>query len=506
MIADAEGYVTEISYTRGYYKGLNPLHMKLAFLLAGLEAPEVETACELGCGQGVSLAIHAAASRAHWFGNDINPTHVAFGRELLDAAGARAELSQDTFADFDARSDLPDFDFIGLHGVWSWVSDGNRSTIVDFIDRRLKKGGVLYISYNTLPGWMGMVPIRHLLMEHMRGSGTGGGIASRIDAALDFASKLFMASDYGKEHPKLLESILEMKKESHRYLAHEYFNRDWRPVHFADLWDMLAPLGLAYACSARCADDIDILKLTPPERALVGQIDDPRFRQAARDFVLDRGFRCDYWVRGQTDLSAGRRAELIAQTCVVAAAADLELPAKLRMVLALNREGPSEAALAAVVDVLSDRRVHGLADLAAALARQGVPASDLMPSIMLLAGEGKLAAAHDPPVTEAVAAQTVRLNARLLREAEAADPVECLASPVTGGGVEVGGLEQLFLVALAEGRNEPAQWAERARAMIVARRPKDAPAVDDVVSRAAAFASGGLPALRALRVVSPRTS
>lgn len=496
MSAAAEGYVTEIPYTRGYYRGLNPLHMKLAFLFAGLEAPEVETACELGCGQGVSLAIHAAASRVHWFANDLNPAHVAFGRKLLNVAGVGAELSQDAFVDFCARSDLPEFDFIGLHGVWSWVSDGNRSTIVDFIDRRLKKGGVLYISYNALPGWTAVVPIRHLLMEHMRASGTGAGIDSRIDDTLDFASKLFVLSDFGKANPKLLESILEMKKESRRYLAHEYFNRDWRPMHFATLSDMLGPIGLAYACSARYSDDIDVLKLTAPERELVGQIDDPRFRQTARDFVLDRGFRSDYWVRGSRRLSAKRRAELNGQTRVVASAADVELPAKLRMVLALTREGPSEAVLSALAELLSDRRVHCLADLEAALTRKDLPASDLMPATMLLAGEGKLAAAQDSSVSEEVAGPAARLNARLLGEAQVGDRLECLASPVTGGGVDVGGLEQLFLLASAEGRNGHAQWAEYA----AARRSKGAARTEEIAARAAAFADAGLPALQALRV------
>jgi len=44
---------------------------------------------------------------------------------------------------------LPDFDYIGLHGIWSWISDENRQVIVDFIRKKLKVGGVLYISYNT---------------------------------------------------------------------------------------------------------------------------------------------------------------------------------------------------------------------------------------------------------------------------------------------------------------------------------------------------------------------
>ena len=60
----------------------------------------------------------------------------------------------------------------------------NRAVIVDFIRRKLKVGAVLYISYNTQPGWAAMVPMRDLLTEHCDVMGAAGqGIVGRIDAA-----------------------------------------------------------------------------------------------------------------------------------------------------------------------------------------------------------------------------------------------------------------------------------------------------------------------------------
>src|SRR5476651_1447934 len=165
--------------------------MRLAFLKAGLQAPEIATACELGCGQGVSIGIHAAASTTQWFGTDFNPAHIAFARTLSEASGADVRLYSDTFVDFADRADLPDFDFIALHGVWSWISDRNRAAIVKFVRRRLKPGGVLCISYNALPGYTAIEPIRHLLAEHIGIAGNKGRpIVERIAAALDFAEEL----------------------------------------------------------------------------------------------------------------------------------------------------------------------------------------------------------------------------------------------------------------------------------------------------------------------------
>ena len=64
--------------------------------------------------------------------------------------------------------DLPEFDFIGLHGVWSWVSPENQKIIINFIRKKLKVGGVVYISYNTLPGWLQMIPLRELYQYQLK--------------------------------------------------------------------------------------------------------------------------------------------------------------------------------------------------------------------------------------------------------------------------------------------------------------------------------------------------
>ena len=154
------GYVADIGYTFGYYQELNPLRVKLAFLNAGLATPEFCSACELGFGQGMSANLHAAASGVTWHGTDFNPSQASFAQELAQASGAGAKLFDDAFADFAHRTDLPDFDYIGIHGIWSWISDENRIVIGDFVKRKLKVGGVLYISYNTLPGWAAFAPNR----------------------------------------------------------------------------------------------------------------------------------------------------------------------------------------------------------------------------------------------------------------------------------------------------------------------------------------------------------
>ena len=149
----ADGYVQNIDYTYGYYSEINPARVKLAFLIAGLESPDITSCCEMGFGHGVSLNIHAAASGMSWHGNDFNPAHVRFAMDIASQSGSQISINDDSFEEYVERDDMPMFDYIALHGIWSWISPKNRSAIVAFIRKRLKVGGVVYISYNTLPGW-----------------------------------------------------------------------------------------------------------------------------------------------------------------------------------------------------------------------------------------------------------------------------------------------------------------------------------------------------------------
>ena len=121
------GYIADIGYTYGYYLELNPLRVKLAFLNAGLHYPQVGTACELGFGQGMSTNIHAAASVISWSATDFNPSQASFAQELAATSGANTQLFDKTFAEFANHTDLPDFDYIGIHGIWSWINDENRA-------------------------------------------------------------------------------------------------------------------------------------------------------------------------------------------------------------------------------------------------------------------------------------------------------------------------------------------------------------------------------------------
>ena len=504
------GYVADIGYTFGYYGELNPYRAKLAFLNAGLICPTVGTACELGFGQGLSANLHAAASGASWHGTDFNPAQAGFAQELAAISGASAHLVDDAFADFAARQDLPDFDFIGLHGIWSWISDDNRAVIVDFVRRKLKVGGVLYISYNTQPGWAATVPLRDLLTEHATTLGVEGlGIVSRIDAALAFADRLMAVNPiYARANVQVAERLRQIKEQSRNYLAHEYFNRDWLPMPFSRMAQWLAPTKLEFACSAWYIDHIDPMNLSAEQQALLKDIPDPMFRETVRDFCVNQQFRRDYWVKGARRLNAMEKLEALRATRVVLAT--IRADVSLKTSGALGEATMQEAVYAPILDALADNRPHTLGEIEQVVAGKA-SFNQVQQAVMVLVGTGALFAAQDEATTALSKPHCDKLNAHLTDKARGGGDIVFLASPVTGGGIALNRFQQLFLLATSQGREQPADWAAFTWDVLLPQGQlllKDGKALEtaednlaELTTQASAFAEKQLPILKALQVI-----
>lgn len=505
------GYIADIGYTYGYYTELNPLRIKLAFINAGLVPPDHGSHCELGYGQGISTNIHAAASGSTWHATDFNPAQAGFAQSVAQASGANAHLTDEAFADFCSRPDLPDFDSIGLHGIWSWISDDNRAVIVDFIRRKLKVGGVLYISYNAQPGWAAMVPMRDLLTEHSEVMGVPGqGIVSRIDSALDFADRLFATNpSYAKANPLVFDRLKVIKAQNRNYLAHEYFNRDWMPMPFSAMVQWLSPAKINYACSAHYLDHIDAVNLTPEQQVFLNEIPAAMFRETVRDVMVNQQFRRDYWVKGARKLNPLEQAEAFRTQKVILVQPRAEV--SLKVTGAIGEAMMQEVIFNPILDVLADHKPKTLSQIEQQVKDQGVTFAHVIQTIIILTGAGHLAAVQDEAITSKAKKQTDKLNAHLINKARGSGDIGYLASPVTGGGIAVGRFQQLFLLALSQGKKQPVEWAQLVWQVLAAQSQKivkegktlETPEenLTELVEQAQVFAENQLSIMKALLIV-----
>jgi SAM-dependent methyltransferase len=448
------GYVTEVAYTYGYYTELNPLRAILPLLSSGFAVPEVAHACELGFGQGMSINIHAAASSAHWSGNDFNPTQTAFARELQGSSGVQGEFSEEAFSSFCARADLPDFDYIGLHGIWTWISDENRKIIVDFLRRKLKPGGILYISYNTLPGWAAMVPVRDLLADHADlMTPRSANVLSRIDSALDFAERLFATNpSFVRANFMIPERLAKIKEKDKSYLAHEYFNRDWHPMTFSAMNKWLADAKLDFACSANYPDHIDVINLTPEQQKFLSDIENKAFRESVRDLMTNQQFRRDYWIKGARRLSGLEKSEKIRDICLTLTtpASDIQLKVSGTLGEADLREIPYRA----FINTLVDLKPKTIKQIEILLKPNNITLPQILEAAIILGGKGHVSITNDLKLAQKLKVATDKLNLKLMSKSRSSTEIMFLASPLTGGGVAVSRLDQLLLHAYQQGHKQ----------------------------------------------------
>jgi SAM-dependent methyltransferase len=500
------GYVADIAYTYGTYAELNPHRARLAFLLAGLTPPKVVNACELGFGQGISVNVHAAASGVNWYGTDFNPSQAGFAQELADASGAAAHLYDQAFAEFCARDDLPDFDFIGLHGIFSWISDENRRVIVDFIRRKLKVGGVLYISYNTQPGWTAMAPVRDLMSDYANVMGVpGSGSLARVDQSIAFIDRLFATDPlFLKANPNARGRFEKAKGMNRAYLAHEYFNQHWVPFSFTQIAKWLEPAKVSFACSAHYLDHIDAINLTQDQAKLLSEIDDPVFAQTVRDYIVNQAFRRDYWVRGPRKLGAIERNDLLMNTRVALMTPRADVP--LKTTGALGEVTLHSQVYDPLLDLLADGHPQTIGELAASLAQtHQIAAAQVLQAITVLTGMGQVAALQADDVVAHAAPQAQRLNLHLAELAISNTEIGYAAAPATGGPIGVDRLQLMFLLARARGGAGPEQWAAFAHAALVRQGQRvvvdgkpvesDEQQLHELVNRAVRFRDNMLPRL-----------
>jgi SAM-dependent methyltransferase len=218
---------------------------------------------------------------------------------LSDASGSGAKLFEDSFADFAARADLPEFDIIGLHGIWTWISDENGHIVVDIIRRKLRAGGILYISYNCLPGWAPSMPLRHLVKLHTDLAAEATGMRAKLNEALAFAQQVIDSGAlYFRGNPAVAERLKKMSGQDRNYLAHEYFNRDWRVMAFSDVARWLDDAKLSFVASAHLLDHVEAVNLSEPGQKLLSGISHPVLRQSVRDYFVNQQFRRDVFAKG----------------------------------------------------------------------------------------------------------------------------------------------------------------------------------------------------------------
>ncbi|MGE4049285.1 MAG: methyltransferase regulatory domain-containing protein, partial [Acetobacteraceae bacterium] len=299
-----DGYVTDVVYTSNFYRETTPVWLATASMLLGHRPPDLTRPfryADLGCAHGfTALTVAATCPHAEVWGFDFNPAHVESARNLAVRAGlTNAHFEEASFAQLAtmAKSALPEFDFMVSHGVLSWISPENQKALISVIGQRLRPGGIAYISYNVTTGWAGMVPLRALMRMLTEASPERTDLS--VPATLDFLDKMKAAGSlFFNAYPGIESRLRDVRQQDARYIAHEFLNRDWHPLMFADVADAMADVKCSYVGSATLSENIDAVAVPPNMAPMLAEARDLRLRETLRDFGAGQGFRRDIYRRG----------------------------------------------------------------------------------------------------------------------------------------------------------------------------------------------------------------
>ncbi|MEP6678023.1 MAG: class I SAM-dependent methyltransferase [Betaproteobacteria bacterium] len=258
-----------------------------AFL--GLEPAPVAQArvLEVGCSDGANLIPMAAAlPGAHFVGCDLSARAIAAGQRTIDALA----LSNVTLVhgDLGALSpSLGSFDYLVAHGVYSWVPPPVRDALFALAQDRLAPKGVMFVSYNALPG----ARVRQAAWDVLH-YGTDGiadprerlAAARRLARAVaDGARSLYDGDD------ALRTAFRAIAQKSDSELCHDDLAVPNDPVWFHAFVAHARRFGLDYLADADL-HTMSAAGIEPDARAYLGTLD-PLAREQHLDFVRLRRFR-----------------------------------------------------------------------------------------------------------------------------------------------------------------------------------------------------------------------
>lgn len=472
MTAWSDGYNSDIGYTHGFYRELSPAYLGFVCLLNGIRPPRIDRPfryCELGCGQGMTLNILAAAyPQGRFVGIDFNPLHVAGARRLAEEAGLdNVSFLERSFQDIAAGAgagsgdgDGEGFDFITLHGVYSWISPENRQAVVDILARWLNPGGLVYVSYNAQPGWSPMMPLQSLLLAHA--AANPGRSDRQFEAALGFVNRLKDAgAGYFAANPGAAQHLATMAGQDRRYLTHEYLNTYWEPLAHARVATDLERAKLTYGCSATIAQNMDELAVKAELRPLLDEIADPAFVQTVRDFAMNQVFRRDIFLRGADRMGRREAGEELQRQRLT-----LQVPREsgsLSVQVPLGELKHAPDLGLPILDALA-AGMPSLGEIAAmpAMARHDFATISRFVALLVASGQAHPAApAYDTPsggdmyggdMAGQARAAGGRLNRAIARRMLADEAMHHFAAPALGMGIQVDTLERIVLSGLLTGQ------------------------------------------------------
>jgi len=237
----------EVPYPSSSFPQTHPVKLATVGRLFGLTPadPAHCSVLELGCADGANIIPYAELYPESTFvGVDLSVRQVESGQKSIREIGlTNVTLHHQDILTFDPAGKK--FDFIIVHGIFSWVPPAVRERILNICDTSLSDSGIAYISYNALPGWHMRGMIRDMMLFHTQQFGE---VQQKINQSRALV-KFLVDSVPTENNPYgqfLKNELTSMQGWADGYLRHDFLEEENKAFYFHEFIENAAKHNLQY--------------------------------------------------------------------------------------------------------------------------------------------------------------------------------------------------------------------------------------------------------------------
>jgi hypothetical protein len=352
----------------------------------------------------------------------------------------------------------------------------------------------------VLPGWNDEKPLRDLLWLHTEhGSPAGAPTPRRIANALHYAKPLRQhGCAYFTDNSRAGQALDDMLRQDPGGLAHEYFNSAWCLTYFAEVERALQAARLDFACSVHISDIVGEVRERLAGAGFMDSSMGAPLRETTADFVLNRRFRRDVFLRGALRLAPRERLVALSEVSFVplrqcsAVSMFLNTPYG-QLPLDEDSVRPVLQALDAAAGRVSLAHLLDIPEIAAR------PVEETVMTLSRLVARRDIAPVFADDAARVRDSRAAALNAVIAGRSSHDDTLRYLASPVANCAVEANRYERLFWSAWQSGARTAAEIARDASLQLGETTPRKS---EQAEAHAAQFLENVAPGWKRLGVLA----
>jgi SAM-dependent methyltransferase len=308
--------IIDDNYQWQYYNEFNPLYLNYICTLTGHYPIPIEGGfnyCELGCGVGVTLnGLAELFPKGQFLGIDNNANYIAGASALAEGIGCSNIDFKCLNLNVLSKVDFSDFDFIILHDIYSWIDKDTRQHVQGFINKYLKKDGILYLNYEAMPGSSAIAPLRDIVSFHT--SGVASDNLIKAQSGLDYLD--FMQSNkagFFAENTAANQFFNNIKTKEINYVANRILSNNFQPYFFHQIVQEMSDLGLSYSGSAICHLNFIDLAVPLEFQTFLKTVTTREQFETHGDLIRNQRFRKDLFIKSTKIMSEQEQIKILSE-------------------------------------------------------------------------------------------------------------------------------------------------------------------------------------------------